>query len=423
MTAALMLQGTGSDVGKSLLVAGLARAYTRRGLTVRPFKPQNMSNNAALAAIPEAHAGVEGAGSPAEVNLRRGDIANMGFATVANVPVVLVGDIERGGVLAALVGTWTLLSEAERTLLRGYIVNKFRGDIGLFEDAPAIIAEHTGLESFGIVPWFSGAALLPAEDTASLDSRLAGNSPSVPAGAIHIVVPRLPRIANFDDLDPLAAESDVCLEFVSPGQPLPGGADLYLLPGSKSTRADLAALRSAGWDQALLAAAQSGARIFGICGGYQMLGRTVADPGAVEGPAGSDAGLSLLDIATEIDGTKRLAAAFGQSPFYDAPVEGYEMHMGRTTGPDTHRNLLSLQTPEGPRPDGAISPNGRIAGCYVHGLFAGDAFRHAFLKALQPERGTGAAWQAMIARTLDELADHLESHLDLETLLAVARNR
>jgi adenosylcobyric acid synthase len=511
VTAALMLQGTGSDVGKSLLVAGLARAYTRRGLTVRPFKPQNMSNNAALASIPDAHAIengnrigeigraqalqalacgiapttdmnpvllkpqtesgaqvvvhgqlqgsvearafhtmkpqllpavlesfaylsaeadlmlVEGAGSPAEVNLRHGDIANMGFATVADVPVVLVGDIERGGVLAALVGTWTLLPEAERALLRGYIVNKFRGDVGLFGDAPAIIEGYTGMPCFGVVPWFADAALLPAEDSASLDSRL--SRARRPAGSgeqsqmIHIVVPRLPRIANFDDLDPLAAEPDVMLEFVAPGRPLPGGADLYLLPGSKSTRADLAALRSAGWDTALQREAQAGARIFGICGGYQMLGQRLADPEGVEGPAGSDDGLGLLDVETVIGASKRLVAATGQSAVFGTPVEGYEMHMGRTSGPGTQRNLLALKTGDAHHPDGAVSADGRVAGCYVHGLFASDAFRHAFLRAMRPDRRAGPPWHKAVEAALDGLADHLETHLDLDRLLEIARQR
>jgi len=509
VTAALMLQGTGSDVGKSLLVAGLARAYTRRGLAVRPFKPQNMSNNAALAKIPAAHAAgsgdrigeigraqalqalacgiapttdmnpvllkpqtesgaqivvhgqlhgsvearafhtmkprllpavlesfaylsaeadlmlVEGAGSPAEVNLRQGDIANMGFATIANVPVVLVGNIERGGVLAALVGTWTLLSEAERALLRGYIVNKFRGDVGLFGDAPAIIAGYTGMPSFGVVPWFADAALLPAEDSASLDSQL--SRPRRPAGSgirdhmIHIVVPRLPRIANFDDLDPLAAEPDVILEFVAPGQPLPSGADLYLLPGSKATRADLAALRRAGWDAPLKQAVQAGARVFGICGGYQMLGRHLADPQGIEGPAGSDEGLGLLDIETVIGARKRLVTAKGRSPVYGAPIEGYEMHMGQTTGPGTQRNLLDLKTGDTNHPDGAVSADGRIAGCYVHGLFASDTFRHAFLGAMRPDRRAGPPWQKAVEAALDGLADHLDTHLDLDRLLEIAR--
>jgi adenosylcobyric acid synthase len=507
MAAALMLQGTGSDVGKSLLVAGMARAYVRRGLAVRPFKPQNMSNNAALAAIPAAHTGpdgnrigeigraqalqaracgiapttdmnpvllkpqsdsgaqivvhgqlhgsadarafhalkpkllpavlesfaylsaeadlmlVEGAGSPAEVNLRSGDIANMGFATTAGVPVVLVGDIERGGVIAALVGTWMLLNGAERALLRGYIVNKFRGDVSLFDDALPAIAEHTGLASFGVVRWFADAARLPAEDSASLDRALARGPAARRGAAIHIVVPRLPRIANFDDLDPLAAEPDVFLDIVAPGRPLPAGADLYLLPGSKATRADLAALRAEGWDVALATAARAGARIFGICGGYQMLGRTIADPDAAEGSAGSDAGLGLLDIETVIGGAKTLAPVAGQSPYYAAPVAGYEMHMGRTTGAGAANALLTVKSAGGLRPDGAMSADRRIAGCYVHGLFASDAFRHAFLAAIRPQRRPGPAYEAAIDAALDALADHLEAHLDLDGMLRVATAR
>jgi adenosylcobyric acid synthase len=303
-----MLQGTGSDVGKSLITAGLARAYTRRGLAVRPFKPQNMSNNAAVTADggeigraqalqaracgvppstdmnpvllkPQSETGaqvvvqgrilgtakardyqtlkptllprvlesfrrlaascdlvlVEGAGSPAEINLRDGDIANMGFAEAAGVPVVLVGDIDRGGVIASLVGTWTVLAASEREALRGYIINKFRGDPSLFDDGLRIITERTGLPSFGVVPWFEAAARLPAEDAVVLDQTrvIEAERP------ICVVVPRLPRIANFDDLDPLAAEPDVSVTFVQSGQALPGDADLIVLPGSKATIADL----------------------------------------------------------------------------------------------------------------------------------------------------------------------------------------
>ena len=325
--AALMLQGTGSDVGKSLLTAGLARAYSRRGLAVRPFKPQNMSNNAAVTAdggeigraqalqaracgiAPSVHmnpvllkpqtevgaqvvvqgqvygnaaardyqalkaellpavldsfarvgAGadlvlVEGAGSAAEVNLRAGDIANMGFAEAADIPVALIGDIDRGGVIASVVGTWTLLPAAERARLVGIIINKFRGDFSLFDEGLSVIERETGLACFGIVPYFPDARALPAEDALAVET-----APGAKNGAIKIAVPVLSRIANFDDLDPLIAEPDVAVVFVAPGTALPGDADLVVLPGSKATLADLAFLRGQGWDIDIAAHLRRGA--------------------------------------------------------------------------------------------------------------------------------------------------------------------
>jgi adenosylcobyric acid synthase len=495
MTAALMFQGTGSDVGKSLLVAGLARAYTRRGLAVRPFKPQNMSNNAAPATRhdgatgeigraqalqaracgvapsvdmnpvllkPQSEIGaqivvhgrvtgsadartyhdlkpqllpavlqsferlsasadlvlIEGAGSPAETNLRAGDIANMGFAEAADVPVVLVGDIERGGVIASLVGTWSLLDSGERARLCGYIVNKFRGDPSLFDNAHADIHAHTGLKSFGVVPWFEEAHRLPAEDSASLAGQNAAAGKST--GVIRIAVPHLPRIANFDDLDPLRAEPDVALTLVPPGQILPTEADLIILPGSKSTLADLAELRRQGWDIDILAAARRGAKVLGICGGYQMLGRKIKDPQGLEGPAGSADGLGLLDVETIIGGDKSLAPVTGRAADGDMEVSGYEMHMGQTAGPDTTRPVLTLECDGQTRADGATSPEGRVAGTYVHGLFASDPFRHRFLSALRGDHHSALSYDGLIEQTLDALAEHLEACLDLDALLAAA---
>jgi adenosylcobyric acid synthase len=485
-TPALMLQGTGSHVGKSLLVAGLGRAFSRRGLRVRPFKPQNMSNNAAVTADageigraqalqaracgvapsvhmnpvllkPQSEVGaqvvvqgrvlgnydarayfelrptlmphllesyeriareadlvlVEGAGSPAEVNLRTGDIANMGFAAAADVPVVLVGDIERGGVIAALVGTFELLEPAERARLKGYIVNKFRGDPALFDDAHGIIKARTGMRSFGVVPWFERARLLPAEDILGLEERAAPGA----AGAIRIAVPRLPRLANFDDLDPLAAEPDVVLRIVPPGAPLPGDADLVILPGSKATLADLAALRAEGWDVDLAAHVRRGGAVLGICGGLQMLGRRIADPVGIEGPPAEAAGLGLLDLATTLQSAKRLAEVSGREVASGERLQGYEMHVGETTGPALARPMLELAG----RPDGAVSEDGRIMGCYVHGLFAADGFRHAFLARLRERAVSGVAYETQIEASLDALADHLEASLDTDGLLALAR--
>jgi adenosylcobyric acid synthase len=487
-----MLQGTGSDVGKSLLVAGLARALVRRGLRVRPFKPQNMSNNAAVtedggeigraqalqaracgvaASIdmnpvllkPQSECGaqivvegrvfgaagardyhalkplllprvlasfdrlaadadivlVEGAGSPAEVNLRAGDIANMGFAEAADVPVVLVGDIERGGVIAAIAGTHALLEPGERARLKGYIVNKFRGDTRLFADALGILRERTALSCLGIVPFFAAARDLPAEDSVALEHRYATPAAS-PAGArrLIIVVPRLPRIANVDDLDPLAAEPGVEIELVPPGRPLPV-ADLVLLPGSKATLADLAALRREGWDIDVAAHARRGGHVLGLCAGYQMLGRRVADPDGVEGPPGEAAGLGLLDVETVLTTQKVLVQANGVEVASGAAVRGYEMHVGRTTGPATARPMLRL----GGRDDGALAADGRIAGCHLHGLFAGDDFRRTFLARLGGHGDAGLDYEQRIEATLDALARHLEASLDVPRLVEIAYAR
>jgi adenosylcobyric acid synthase len=355
---------------------------------------------------------VEGAGSPAEVNLRAGDIANMGFAEAADLPVVLVGDIDRGGVIAALVGTHALLEPAERRRLRGYLVNKFRGDPALFDDAHPVIAARTGMRSYGVVPWFEGARLLPAEDMLGVEERA---SPGT--GAIRIAVPRLRRAANFDDLDPLAAEPDVSLQIIPPGAALPGDADLVLLTGSKATLADLADLRAQGWDVDLAAHLRRGGAVLGLCGGYQMLGRSLADPDGIEGPPGEMAGLGLLEVDTVLGGDKRLAAVEGIEIASGLPIAGYEIHIGRTEGPARARPMLNL----GGREDGAISVDGRISGCYVHGLFAADGFRHGFLDRLRRRAASGLAFEHQIEQTLDALADHLEASADLDGLLALAR--
>jgi adenosylcobyric acid synthase len=491
-TAALMLQGTGSDVGKSLLVAGLARALTRRGLAVRPFKPQNMSNNAAVTGEggeigraqalqaracgvkpsvdmnpvllkPQSERGaqvivegrifatasareyqalkptllprvldafarlacvadivlVEGAGSPAEVNLRVGDIANMGFAEAADVPVALVGDIDRGGVIAALAGTHLLLAPAERARLKGYIVNKFRGEPRLFDGALAELRARTGLDCLGIVPFFDAARELPAEDGLALD-HWHRRVPRPPADdrVIHIVVPRLPRIANFDDLDPLAAEPGVRLELVLPGRPLPS-CDLILLPGSKATLADLARLREEGWDIDIKAHARRGGAVLGLCAGYQMLGRRIADPQGVEGEPGEAAGLGLLEVETVLESDKVLREASGIEIASGAAVRGYEMHVGRTRGAGAAQPMLRLEG----RGDGAVSADGHVAGCHLHGLFANDAFRRSFLARLGGAASAGFAYEQRLETTLDALAAHLEASLDVPRLLEIASAR
>jgi adenosylcobyric acid synthase len=485
MARALMVQGTGSDVGKSLLVAGLARLFARRGLTVRPFKPQNMSNNAAVTAdggeigraqalqaraafvAPSVHMNpvllkpqsdvgsqiivqgrrvgtakarefqdwkprlmaavrdsferlaaeadlvlVEGAGSASEVNLRRGDIANMGFARATGMPVVLVGDIDRGGVIASLVGTKAVIDPEDARMIRGFVVNRFRGDPRLFDDGMATIAEHTGWRSLGLVPHFSEAALLPAEDILGLRRGGGRNTP----GATMIAVPVMPRIANFDDLDPLGAEPGIEVRLVEAGTPLPAEAALVLLPGSKTTIDDLLFFRAQGWDIDLKAHVRRGGRVLGICGGYQMLGRSIADPEGIEGPPREVEGLGLLDVATVLTPDKSLTAETGEGLYAEAPLKGYEMHVGRTEGAGTARAFARLA--DG-RSDGAVSADGRVAGTYLHGLFADDRQRRAWL-ALLGAPATDLAYEDLVEDILDRFAAHLEAHLAIDELWAIA---
>jgi adenosylcobyric acid synthase len=349
-----------TEVGAQLVVQGKVRgAFKARDYTA--LKPQLM------APVLESYEKlgreadlilVEGAGSPAEVNLRQGDIANMGFAEAAGLPVMLVGDIDRGGVIAALVGTYALLEPAEQQRLRGYLINKFRGDPGLFDDAHPVIAARTGMRSYGVVPWFERAHLLPAEDALDLEHRSSPGS-GQRTGAIKIAVPRLQRAANFDDLDPLAAEPDVALRIVPPGEPLPGDADLVLLTGSKATIADLQNFRTQGWDIDLAGHVRRGGAVLGICGGFPMLGRRLADPEGIEGAPGETAGLGLLDFETVLGGDKQLLAVRGQEVRSGLPIHGYEMHIGRSQGPALAAPMLNL----GGRTDGAVSADGRIAGC------------------------------------------------------------
>ncbi|MGD1880577.1 MAG: cobyric acid synthase, partial [Kiloniellaceae bacterium] len=356
---------------------------------------------------------VEGAGSPAEVNLRAGDIANMGFAEAADLPVLLVADIDRGGVIAALVGSHAVLSDGEARRVAGYIVNKFRGDGSLFDEGLAIITARTGWPSLGVVPFFAAASKLPAEDAVALS-----RAEAAAGRAIKIAVPQLARIANFDDLDPLIAEPDVAVDFVEAGRALPGDADLVILPGSKATLADLAFLRSQGWDIDLAAHLRRGGRVLGICGGYQMLGRRVADPEGIEGPAGCDAeGLGLLDVETRLPGEKALQEVSGRHIESGAAIRGYEMHVGVTRGEGLKRPFIDLDG----RAEGAISSDGQVAGCYLHGLFAADGFRAAFLGGLKDRAGSGLAYDAQVEAVLDQLAAHLEAHLDLNRILQVAR--
>ncbi len=484
--AAIMFQGTGSDVGKSMLVAGLCRALVRRGLTVRPFKPQNMSNNAAvtedggeigraqaLQALacgvapsvdmnpvllkPQTDVGaqvvvrgkmqgsatareffhrklalmpdildsfhklesqcdmvlVEGAGSAAEVNLRQNDIANMGFAEAADIPVVLIGDIDRGGVIASIVGTHTLIQPSERERLAGYLINKFRGDPTLFDPAVTAIREATGLNSLGVVPWFGDAGKLPAEDAMTLENR----DHSRTGASIIIAVPRLSRIANFDDLDPLAAEPDVDVVFVNPGEPIPVDASVVILPGSKATRSDLDCLRAEGWDIDIAAHVRRGGFLVGLCAGYQSLGKVVSDPNGIEGLPGDTPGLGYLDLTTDMAGEKVLIEVSGHDNWSDSPIHGYEMHVGRTDGPGLQMPWVTL----GDTPVGAMNADGNVMGCYIHGIFAADGFRKAFLKHVTGQDRQTISYDRMVEQTLNKLADHMEAHTDIDAMLKAAR--
>jgi adenosylcobyric acid synthase len=361
---------------------------------------------------------VEGAGSPAEVNLRQGDIANMGFALAAAIPVVLVGDIDRGGVIASLVGTKALLAPQEVAKVKGFLINKFRGDLSLFGAGVKAIAEKTGFDPLGVVPWFEAARALPAEDGVALDGTHPGYGAREGA-AIKIVVPQLPRISNFDDLDPLRAEPGVSVEFVTPERALPGDADLVILPGSKATIVDLIAFRQAGWDVDLKAHVRRGGKVLGLCGGYQMLGLRVADPQNIEGPIGDLPGLGLLDVKTTLTPKKTLVEISGRDHATGMPIKGYEMHVGETAGADCARPMLDL----GGRPDGAVSADGRVMGCYLHGLFASDEFRRAFLKTLKPGFASDLGFEARVDATLDALADHLERHVAVDRILEIANAR
>ena len=486
MTArALMLQGTGSDVGKSVLTAALVRIARRRGIAVAPFKPQNMSNNAAACpgggeigraqALQAQAAGlpprvdfnpvllkpqsdrtsqvvvhgravstrpaadymrsrgalleqvlesfrrlsdefelivVEGAGSPAEVNLRRGDIANMGFARRVGVPVCLIADIERGGVIASLVGTQAVLDADDAAMITGFIVNKFRGDPRLFDAGVEAITAHTGWRAFGVVPWLPAAARLPAEDAVGIVPAVGRDG-----DALRIAAPMLSRMANFDDADPLRQQRGVAFAWIPPGQPIPRDSDVVLLFGTKSTLGELAFLREQGWDHDILAHARSGGRVLGICGGFQLLGRRIHDPAGIDGPAGSAEGLGLLDVETAMWPEKTVRAVSGVCVESGTPVSGYEIHAGDTQGPDCERAVFEI----GGRRDGAVSANGRIAGTYLHGMFANDAFRDTWLRRAGATSLQAYDYGASVEAALETLADHVEDAVDVDALLAAAR--
>ncbi len=486
-----MFQGTGSDVGKTVLVAGLCRAAKRRGIKVVPFKPQNMSNNAAVAKAdigakggygeigrgqwlqalacgvePTVHMNpvllkpqnqigsqvvvqgkvwgnakareylamkpkllksvmdsfdrvsedadlvlVEGAGSPAEINLRAGDIANMGFASEANVPVVLIGDIDRGGVIASIVGTHTILPPEDRDMIVGYLINKFRGDISLFDKGLKSITDFTDWKPFGILPWVDAIKRLPAEDSVALDKM----SKQTQDG-FKIVVPAMGKIANFDDLDPFKAEAGVALHFIRKGEAFPSDADMVVLPGSKSTIADMQELRANGWEAPIKTFAEKGGTLIGICGGYQILGQKIKDPFGLEGDVREINGLGLLDTETELQPEKTVQNSKPKSVEYGLPLDGYEIHMGQTSGKDCARPMIDFSS----HLDGAISSQGNVRGCYLHGLFGSDAYRKALLQSAGFRGGSDVSYMEIVEQALDELAQEMERWLDVDGLLGMA---
>ncbi|MFK7903398.1 MAG: cobyric acid synthase [Nitratireductor sp.] len=492
---ALMFQGTGSDVGKTVLVAGLCRAAKNRGIQVAPFKPQNMSNNAAVAEAhdvsgeigrgqylqaiacgiepsvhmnpillkPQSQIGsqvviqgkvhgnamareyqslkpklmrhvvesfeiiskeadlvlIEGAGSPAEINLRAGDIANMGFASQLDLPVVLIGDIDRGGVIASIVGTHTILPKGDRDLIAGFLINKFRGDVSLFDNGLEQITNFTKWPSFGVLPWLEAVGKLPPEDSVALDG-VSLNSIAADTDnntRLKIAVPVLGKIANFDDLDPLKNEENVDLVFVRTGEALPKDARLIILPGSKSTISDLMQMKENGWDTQIRQHVEQGGEVIGICGGYQMLGTKISDPQKLESDVEAIEGLGLLKVETVLQGEKITRNASPKSLEYGVPLDGYEIHVGRTNGSDCTKPMISIANGDG----GAMSASTKVRGCYLHGLFHSDQYRARLLESFGVVANANSFKQG-VEDALNELAEHMEHHLDVDGLLKIGRS-
>ena len=467
----LMVQGTTSDAGKSTLVAGLCRLLARSGQSVAPFKPQNMALNSAVtidggeigraqalqalaARVPAhsdmnpvlikpssdtgaqiiihgrvrgdmdaqayhayksiafpavlesyqrlrqqyAHVIVEGAGSPAEINLRDRDIANMGFAEAVDCPVILLADIDRGGVFAHLTGTLDCLSQSERDRVIGFVINRFRGDISLLQPGLDWLEAKTGKPVLGVLPYLHGL-MLDAEDAIQSSQRSSNN-------ALRVIVPVLPRISNHTDFDALRAHPQVDLSFIGPGQPIPG-ADLIILPGSKNTRADLEWLRQQGWESAIQRHLRYGGKLIGICGGLQMLGQHIDDPHAMEGCAGSSTGLGLLALRTVLGAQKQLRQVSGQCAFANAPVSGYEIHLGQSSGAALQRPAFVIDG----MPEGAISDDGQILGSYLHGLFDQPQACQALLSWAGLAQAQTVDLEQLREHSLERLADAMQEIL------------
>ena len=483
---ALMLQATQSNAGKSIVTAALLRALTRRGYACAPFKPQNMSTNAAV--TPEGHEisraqalqayaaniephytmnpillkpqgdntshvivegryhhttdartwldsrarllpkviasyeqlsrtydviVVEGAGSPVEKNLPPPDIANMGFALATRIPVVLIADIESGGVLADIIGTHILLTPQERALVKGYIINKFRGDIRILQPAFPIIRDHTDMACLGVLPFHTAAQNLPVEDSLALARRPVTQS-SATVSPLRIVIPHTPHLANSDDIEPLRLHPDIHVCLAPADAPLPD-CDLILLLGSKAVLSDLAFIKQQGWHKDIERHHRLKKPIIGLCGGYQLLGRTIDDPSGIEGIQGKRDGLGLLNVHTHLQPSKTLTRTTSRHRTTQQRVCGYEIHIGTTTGADTTTPML-LPDPEHPRKhgdSGAVSPCGTVQGCYMHGLFANDDFRANCLKT------NSASYETSLQNSLNALADTVEQEIDIDALLDV----
>ncbi|MFB9868232.1 cobyric acid synthase [Vreelandella sulfidaeris] len=480
--ATLMIQGTTSDAGKSTVVAALCRALARRGISVAPFKPQNMALNSAVTddggeigrstalqaqacflaphsdmnpvlLKPETDRGAqvilrgkvhghmdaldyhaykrtakasvmaawqalesrfdviiaEGAGSPAEINLREGDIANMGFAEAVNCPVLLVGDIDRGGVFAQLVGTLALLSDSEQARTKGFIINRFRGDMALLTPGLEWLEARTQKPVVGTLPYLQGL-VLDSEDSIGLTQ---GEKASQ---TLNVIVPALPRISNHTDFDPLRLHPQVALSFIGPDQTIPA-ADVIILPGSKSTASDLQWLKHHGWEHAIARHLRYGGKVLGICGGFQMLGDWVEDPQGIEGKPGRVAGLGLLPLTTRMVPGKQLRNVRGKLVAGGANVSGYEIHNGVSEGAALESPLFDIAG----RPEGAVSDDGQVLGSYLHGLFDHPEACQGLLALLGLSNSESSDYQAHRERELDRLADMLEAHVDIEAIMTLIK--
>jgi adenosylcobyric acid synthase len=350
----------------------------------------------------------EGAGSPAEINLREGDIANMGFAEAVDCPVILIADIERGGVFAHLVGTVALLSPSEQARIAGFVINRFRGDVGLLDPGLRWLERYTGKPVLGVLPYLQGLNL-DAEDAVNRERGAAGQD------ALRVIVPVLPRISNHTDFDPLRNHPQVDLRYVGPGE-RPPPADLVILPGSKSVRSDLDWLRQQGWPEYMERHLRYGGKVMGICGGLQMLGRVIEDPLGLEGPRGESPGLQWLDLETTLESEKQLRNTTGVLSFEGAAVRGYEIHAGVSRG-------SALTTPsavlEDGRPDGAISDDGKILGTYLHGVFESPDACAALLRWAGLSDPKRIDYREVRERAIERVADSVETHLDMHAILGL----
>ncbi len=474
----LMVQGCTSDAGKSAVATGLCRALASRGWRVAPFKPQNMALNSAVTsdggeigrsqaaqaaacrlqphsdmnpvllkpsadrraqvivhgqaredmdartyhqhkgvvreAMMESHARLrahydliiaEGAGSPAEINLRDGDIANMGFAEAVDCPVLLVADIDRGGVFATLVGTLEIIEPSERERIAGIVINRFRGDPSLLDSGLTWFENYTGKAVLGVLPMLPGL-FLEAEDALARQDAPSENA------ELRVVVPSLPRISNHTDFDALGLQPEIDLRFIGTGE-TPPPADLVIIPGSKSVRADLAWLREHGWEAYLARHLRYGGRVIGICGGYQMLGERIDDPEGVDGEPGSSEGLGWLTVTTRMAGDKHLNRVEGRLAGSEVGVTGYEIHMGRTEGTDRERPTVHLADHD----DGATSADGQVMGTYLHGFFDQPEARQSVLAWAGLEVTNAVDLDAEREHGIEQLADAVEEHMELDGLL------